>query len=166
METVTSIESRRQESVAVGVVGREVQELWFRLSGGSWNSLVLVGTPGCPSTLPVVTGLIQVARRSDGADAPLSLLDASNVSLENVAALAEELRTRTLAGARVILAIPSPLEVPAALKLLQAADVAVLCVRRGVSTMTECRQTTELIPRSRWAGSVLMDPERRNMFVG
>lgn len=156
MEAVKRIdEGRRGDGLAVGLVGREIQELWFRLAGRGWKSLAVVPTPGCGSVLALASGLLQVGRRGNSAD-NLVLVDATGVGLDNVSALQEEVRARVLGGARVVIALPSVTDCPAAVGLGQAADAGLLCVRRNESTLDGARKTLGLCGQEKFLGSVLI----------
>ena len=79
---------------------------------------------------------------------------ASAVQIVANAASAEQSVMRPLTG-KVIVAVQPVVAEPLGLAVTQAADVAILCVKRGRTHLASARRTIELIGRERIAGCLL-----------
>lgn len=163
---------------------RPLQEMWFRLSGRGWSSLVLVPAHPGGSAEEVARSLADTGKQL--ADYPVTAITVRVLgpsSARALALLAQQVRRRQdapLEGVRVIepgaddpepgldssilgnsaqliVAVPPVVTEPLGLAVTHAADAVILVVEQNRTMLRDARRTIELIGRDRIAGSVVLE---------
>jgi len=130
------------------------QKIWLAIQAKDWRSLAIVpGNQGL-STLGVAQALVDVGWQHRGL--PIGLADLRNVTLPYIDAVIDEVRGHIHNGERVLIALRSPLENPAAIPIAQAADGALLCVRLGHTLIAGAEETLEQVGKGRFLGSIVV----------
>jgi hypothetical protein len=154
-----NIESTTETS-PLAVLSPELQQLWFSLAGQRWSSLLIVPSPGVASPLPLANSLVQIARRSTP-DWRCSLIDATQVTLDGVAEVAQAIARKSTARERVLVVVGSVDDNPPAMAISACCDAALLCVALDASDLASSRKTLERCGRARFIGSIVMVPNTR-----
>jgi hypothetical protein len=147
-------------SSAVGLLSREMQQLWFSLASQRWATLLIVPAPGVESALPLATGLLHISRRSNP-EWRSSLIDGTRISLDLVQDLAQVIAGKRDKGERALVVVDPVEENPAAVALASCCDAALLCVVLDGSDLESSRRTLERCGRGRFLGSVVLVPNSR-----
>ncbi len=134
------------------------QKIWLAIQAKDWRSLAIVpGNQGL-STLGVAQALVDVGWQHRGL--PIGLADLRNVTLPYIDAVIDEVRTHIQSGERVLIALRSPFENPAAIPIAQAADGALLCVGLGQTRISGAEETLEQVGKGRFLGSIVVRDAR------
>lgn len=143
--------------------GREIQELWLALSRRSWLSAVLVPADDGVSAAMAAAALAEVGRRIR--QAPVSALMADRLDYDAAAELIGRVAAagygdgdgRPASSEQVIVAIPPVVTEPLGVAVAREADVVVLCLSLGRTSLAAARKSIELIGIDRIAGCLLLD---------
>lgn len=136
----------------------EWSQLWFATLQQPWTKLVLVpAAPGAP-VLAAAQALVDAARIFESRR--VELVDATGAAPNAVPQLVADIAEREASGARVIVAVDSPLANRGAIPLANAADAALLVVQLGGTSFATARETVELFGRRRFVGSVALKASR------
>jgi len=134
---------------------RDLELLWYRLAALRWRSLALVA-PGRPELasrlMERLLGAVGGARTT-----LLRGVDATRATPGRIGALCRALE-RSAARARrerVVVAAPSPAELPEARDLVAACDLTLLVLLRGESRLPDVERTLAFMDRSQLLGAVL-----------
>jgi len=135
---------------------REIQELWLALSRRDWRSAVLVPADRHGSTDDAASALAEVGRRLRLT--PVSALSAPRLDYESAAQLVRRLAALRLPSGedRLVVSIPSVVAEPLGVAVAREADLVVLCLELGRTSLAGARQTVELIGLDRIAGCLLL----------
>lgn len=161
---------------------RELQELWLRLAGEEWSSLVVIPASPEGSTVDFACSLADIGSTlSDHAVSAVTVTEIAPGSARALAALADDVRRRQKrlqeghaveggedapedrdasmiigSAGRIIIGVPSVIATPVSLAVAQAADLIVLGVEMGRTNTKDVKRSIELIGRERVAGCVLL----------
>lgn len=130
------------------------QRLWLATQRREWRSLAVIPVGGRIATPPVARSLVSVGSSHLGA--LIRLNDATAITIAGLGACLRGLTDPRESAARVIVALGSVLENPASLAVAQAADVAILCLVLGESSISEAERTIEEVGRARFVGSLIL----------
>lgn len=130
------------------------QRLWLATQRREWRSLAVIPVGGRIATPPVARTLVSVGSSHLGAS--IRLNDATAITIAGLGACLRGLTDPRESAARVIVALGSVLENPASLAVAQAADVAILCLILGESSISEAERTIEEVGRARFVGSLIL----------
>ncbi|HVP60685.1 MAG TPA: hypothetical protein VMT11_09005 [Myxococcaceae bacterium] len=138
----------------VGFKERDLELLWYRLASLRWRALALVA-PGRPE---LASRLLQ--RLLDAVGGPSRAVrgvDASQATPGRIRAISRALERAAPRDSRerVLVAVPSPAELPEARDLVAACDHALLVLLLDESRLVEVDRTLALIDRARVLGAVL-----------
>lgn len=134
----------------------EWAQLWFTLERHGWGSLALVPAAADTSSRRLADGLVDAARAYH--TSPVEVIDAEYVAPEDVQAVIAAVRARSGVGARVLIALASPLVRAPAIPLARAADAALLVVPLENSAAGDARRTIAAIGAPHFLGSVTVRP--------
>jgi len=147
----------------------DAQRLWLEVHRHQWSSLVLVpADPGASATS--IAASLAKAGAALG-DPELRVLNAEGMGLEAIRGVIADLKlmadlsTRAVSTStgdpwRVVVTIESVLSNPLGVMLAQAADMALLCVRKRKTKLAAAQKTVELIGRDLFIGSVVLSSGR------
>lgn len=135
---------------------REIQELWVALSRRAWRSAVLVPVDPFGSVAMAAATLAEVGRRLRLAQ--VSAVVAHRLDYEDAAQLARRLGALRAAGPteQLVVALPPVVDEPLGAAVAREADLVVLCIQLGRSSLAASRRTIELIGLDRIAGCLLL----------
>ena len=147
----------------------DAQRLWLEVRRRQWLSLVMV--PADPGTVAagIATSLAEAGATLG--DRELRVLNAEGMGTEAIRTVIADLKliAELSSGAvsantgnpwRVVITIDSVETNPLGVILAQAADAALLCVRKGKTELAAARKTVELIGRDLFIGSVVLSGRR------
>lgn len=159
-------EARSQQAEApTGLPSVELQQLWFSLQKREWSSLVLVPADAQTSALDFGQPLYEVGRLALGEQ--LKLVDARSLKLTETAPLILEMtgagpaRPGAVRPDRVMVLVDSVLSRPSGIPVALAADLAVLCIELGRSSLPDARSTLQILGQQRFAGCLTIAASRR-----
>ena len=132
----------------------EWQRIWFAIRQQAWSSLAIVPSHSM-DVVKIAESLTETGRLQ--AERPVSLIDATGVELVNVQQVVATLAGLAEKGESAIVAVDPIAENPTAVAIIQAASAAVLVVRLGESLLAPAQQTIDLVGRSRFIGSIVID---------
>jgi hypothetical protein len=133
----------------------EWQRIWFAMRQHTWTSLALVPSHGGVDVVKVAEMLVATGRVQ--AERPVELVNATGVQLANVQGVIESLTSIADGGSSAIVAVDPILDNPSAIAIVQAASTALLVVRLGESLMGTAQTSLDLVGRSRFIGSIVVD---------
>ncbi|MBI5071116.1 MAG: hypothetical protein HZB56_23100 [Deltaproteobacteria bacterium] len=135
---------------------REIQELWLALARRPWRSAVLVPVDPAGSAAIVAASLAEVGRRLRLGQ--VSAVVASRLDYEDAAQMVRRLEGLRggVASDPLVVAIPSVVAEPLGVAVAREADLVVLCIELGQSSLAAARRTIELIGSDRIAGCLLL----------
>ena len=136
------------------VPNSEWQRIWFAIRQQAWSSLAIVPSHSM-DVVKIAESLTETGRLQ--AERPVSLIDATGVELVNVQQVVGTLAGLAEKGESAIVAVDPIAENPTAVAIIQAASAAVLVVRLGESLLGPAHQTIDLVGRSRFIGSIVID---------
>jgi hypothetical protein len=84
----------------------------------------------------------------------VALVDATRAQPTAIPGLIAAAAEGVASGARVVIAVDSPISNPAAIAVARAADAALLAVPLGRGTIADARRTVETVGRVRFVGSI------------
>jgi len=131
------------------------QRIWFALRQHTWTSVALVPSHGGIDVVKVAEMLVATGRLQG--ERPVDLVNATGIHLAQVQQLIESLSAVADRGASAIVPVDPILENPSAVAVVQAATVALLVVRLGESLIGTAQSTLDLVGRSRFIGSIVVD---------
>jgi hypothetical protein len=145
-----------------GVPSLSMQQLWFSIQKLQWASLVIVPADGNSSAIDFGKPLYEVGKLAMGDR--LRLLDARDVKLDKTAPLILDMTGASrphAAGSqqwseRVLVMVESVLATPSAIPVALAADVAVLCVELGKTSLAGARETISILGSRRFLGCITL----------
>jgi hypothetical protein len=133
-------------------VPRKLQQMWLQLVHAKWSSLVVVPTEPSASARPITGALAEMVPFYELGE--FNVVDGIGISYQDASRLAKEIPSLVSEGARVVVAVESPLENAAAVPLVMAADSALLLVRLGASGVKPTRTIIDIVGRERIVGAV------------
>jgi len=135
---------------------REIQELWLALSRRDWRSVVLVPADRHDSTEASAIALAEVGRRLRSA--PVNALVAPRLDYDSTAQVVRRLTALAAAGGpeQLVVSIPPVVAEPLGVAAARQADLVVLCLEVGRTSLAGARRTIELIGLDRIAGCLLL----------
>jgi hypothetical protein len=131
------------------------QRIWFSLRQHTWTSVALVPSHGGIDVVKVAEMLVTTGRMQG--ERPVDLVNATGMQLAHVQELIESLSAVADRGASAIVPVDPILENPSAIAVVQAATVALLVVRLGESLIGNAQSSLDLVGRSRFIGSIVVD---------
>jgi len=129
------------------------QRIWFSLRQHTWTSVALVPSHSGIDVVKVAEMLVATGRMQG--ERPVDLVNATGIELAHVQQLIESLTAVADRGA--IVPVDPILENPSAIAVVQAATVALLVVRLGESLIGTAQSTLDLVGRTRFIGSIVVD---------
>jgi hypothetical protein len=126
--------------------------VWFTLMEHAWTSLVLVPADKEGSAVPIAWALAEFGRPYQ--EDSIYVLNAERVSPADVPGVVDALRDGFGLGARVLVAVNSPLARHATIPVARAADAAVLLVELGRTDVKSARYTIDSIGAGCFVGSI------------
>lgn len=135
------------------------QQFWLTIRARPWNSLAVVpaGRGGPPNfTLTVAVSLARTGMLHLGV--PIRVADATQVPLDQMMQLSEEVQHSVTAGELVILALGTLADSPVAVSIAQSVDFALLCVLFEKMAVAEAKKTVRLIGAQKFIGSAVFHP--------
>ena len=139
------------------------QKIWLSIQGKDWRSLAIVPANRGFSTLEVARALVDVGWQHRGL--PIGLADLRNVTLPYIDAVVDEVRAHVYRGERVLIALRSVFESPAALAIAQSADSALLCVSLGDTKIANAEETIQQVGQPRFLGSIIVGSNAARGFA-
>jgi|RhiMetdeSRZDD1v2_1073273.scaffolds.fasta_scaffold228542_2 hypothetical protein len=133
----------------------EWQRIWFSLRQHTWTSVALVPSHAGIDVVKVAGMLVATARLQG--ERPVDLVDATGVQIANVQQVIESLSSIAARGASSIVPVDPILENPSAVAIVRASTVALLVVRLGESLIGTAQTSLDLVGRSRFIGSIVVD---------
>jgi hypothetical protein len=133
------------------------QKIWLAIQGKEWRSLAILPANRGFSTLEIARALVDVGWQHRGL--PIGLADLRNVTLPYVDTVIDEVRAHVYRGERVLIALRSVFENPAAIAVGQSADAAVLCVSLGDTKIANAEDTIAQVGQERFLGSIVVRSE-------
>ena len=133
------------------------QRLWYStLSTGttSWASLAIVGSGQWTDLAEVAERVAAVVRENGNVRA--EVLHAKDLPAPEIAEFVARLHSLTADGARVIVAVDSPVVNPSLIPVVRATSAVLLVVRLGQSTVHADREMVETVERAKVLGSVVL----------
>jgi hypothetical protein len=131
------------------------QRIWFSTRQQHWQSLALIPSDPGVDVLRVAESLVAVGRLHG--ERPVTLMNATNVQLENVQHSIESIAAMTARGEWVIVAVDPVVENPSSVAIVRHTSAAVLVLRLGSSLLVSARAAIDVIGRERFLGSVVLD---------
>jgi hypothetical protein len=131
----------------------QLQHLWLSLVRRPWSSLVLVPVDPGTSVGWIAAPLPELGRLYGLG--PFELLSAEGLSAAEGARLADGLDDGATNRARAVVTVEAPAASEVALRLVLAADAAVLVVRRGGTSLEEARSLIDQIGCEQVLGAVV-----------
>ena len=151
-QTTTILDGSPNRTLPGDMFSPQMIRLWFALRRRSWASLALVPAQADESALVLGRMLCEVG--SVETDAPVELLDATDVVLRNLPEQIARIRKHVARGGRVIAVLSPVCDQPVALPLTAAVDGCLLCVALGTGELAAARRTIDLVGRHRFLGCV------------
>jgi len=136
-----------------------LQKLWLAAERSPWRSLAVLGAGPSVDTFPVAELLAQLAWRYRGQ--PSNVLDLRDLSMRLIEYEVQEMRAQVASGARLVVALRSIFENPTAAPIAQQADVVILCIKLGQTTLKSARESVAAVGRNRVLGSIVLGPGAR-----
>jgi hypothetical protein len=147
----------------------DAQRLWLEIQRRQWSSLVLVPADPGASAASIAASLTKAGAALG--DPELRVLNAEGMGTEAIRGVIADLKlmadlsTRAVSATtgnpwRVVVTIESVLSNPLGIMLAQAADLALLCVRKRKTKLASVQRTVELIGRDLFIGSVVLSSGR------
>jgi len=147
----------------------DAQRLWLEVHRRPWSSLVIV--PADPGTVAAGIATSLAKAGATLGDPELRVLNAEGMGAEAIRTVIADLKLiGELSGGavsantgnpwRVVITIDSVETNPLGVMLAQAADAALLCVRKGKTELAAVRKTVELIGRDLFIGSLVLSGRR------
>jgi hypothetical protein len=147
----------------------DAQRLWLEIQRRQWSSLVLVPADPGASAASIAASLTKASAALG--DPELRVLNAEGMGTEAIRGVIADLKlmadlsTRAVSATtgnpwRVVVTIESVLSNPLGIMLAQAADLALLCVRKRKTKLASVQRTVELIGRDLFIGSVVLSSGR------
>jgi hypothetical protein len=133
----------------------ELQRIWFAIRQHTWSSLALVPSHSGIDVVKIAHTLVATGRLQG--ERPVSLVDATGVQLENVQQLITEMTAVGERGEHAIVPVDPIHDNPSAIAIVQAASIALLVVRLGESLLGSAETTLDVVGRSRFIGSIVVD---------
>jgi hypothetical protein len=133
----------------------EWQRVWFAAGQRDWSSLVLVPTDAGADVVRVAENLVTTGQIH--AERPVSVVNATGVPLEGVQQIIDSIATIAARDERAIVPVDPIADNPASIAILRACSAAILVVRLGDSLLSVAENTTEIVGRERFLGSVVVD---------
>jgi hypothetical protein len=130
-----------------------LSELWFKLSEHDWTSLALVPAERGSSAVSLACALAEFGRPYQSG--PLHVLNMERMNPSQVPDMLQALRDAAMSGARVLIAVGSPLAHHIAVPVTRAADAAILVVKLGRTETRQARRTIACIGPSYFVGTVI-----------
>lgn len=146
-----------QSQAASQVAGdHQAHELWVTLAARPWRALALVPAGPTLSGRSLARSLLDAARFQG--ETAVCLIDGAGASAADGARLAGDVEEVLAQGGRVLLPVDALTAAGGCLRLLLAADAALLLVQLGVSSDRECRQALAAGGERRFLGCVVVPP--------
>jgi hypothetical protein len=138
----------------------ELLHLWTLLTQREpWSSLVVVPAQPGASGLDTARALVSVG--SQYRERPIRLIDAQGLPPGAASRLVKDIRAYVEQGGMIITCIDSVITNPVGLQVALASERALLCVPLGSTQFSAAKQTLEMIGKSRFLGSVTLQPQGR-----
>jgi hypothetical protein len=131
-----------------------LQNLWLGIERREWRSLAVVGTTRSVATLEIAELLAQLAWRYRGQ--PSGVCDLRDLTMRLIEVGVQEMRTQMEAGTRLVVALRSIFENPAAAAVAKEADAVLLCVALGETSLKAAEETIAAVGRERVLGCVIL----------
>ena len=135
------------------------QRIWFSTRQQNWESLALIPSDPGVDVVRLAEALVAVGRQHG--ERTVTLLNATNVHLENVQHTVESISAMTARGEWVIVAVDPVVENPSSVAIVRATSASLLVVRLGASLLPSARAAIDVIGRDRFLGSVVLDGSGR-----
>jgi hypothetical protein len=127
-------------------------QLWFSVERHPWSTIAVVPASPAEDSLSAARSLAGAGNtyREGG----VALVDATRAQPSAIPGLVAAANEGVASGARVVIAVDSPLSNPAAIAIARAVDAALLAVPLGRSKIADARRTVETVGRDRFIGSI------------
>ena len=133
----------------------EWQRIWLSMRQHAWTSLAIVPSHAGIDVVMVAEMLVATGRLQG--ERPVDLVNATGVQLANVQDLIESLSAVSNRGGSAIVPVDPILDNPSAIAIVQAASSALFVVRLGESLIAGAQTSLDLVGRSRFIGSIVVD---------
>jgi hypothetical protein len=133
----------------------EWQRIWFAIRQHTWSSLALVPSHAGIDVVKIAQTLVATGRLQG--ERPVGLVDATGVQLANVQQVIAELNAAGERGEHAIVPLDAIHDNPSTIAIAQAASIALLVVRLGESLLGPAQTTLDVVGRSRFIGSIVVD---------
>jgi hypothetical protein len=127
-------------------------QLWFSVERHSWSTIAVV--PSSPGDDSLAAARSLAAAGNTYREGGVALVDATHAQPSAIPGLVAAAGEGVASGARVVIAVDSPMTNPAAIAVARAADAALLAVPLGRSKIADARRTVETVGRDRFIGSI------------
>lgn len=133
----------------------DLSTLLYSLVIRPWASLAIVSPDNSEQAWRLAQKLAEGAQQSHYPS--IRAVNLLGLTTERAAGIAHAISTMTALGERkrFVLAVPSPVENPIAIRVLTVCEAAVLLLQRSRSRIPDARRTIELVGRDRLIGAVL-----------
>jgi hypothetical protein len=134
----------------------EWQKFWLTIRSRSWHSLAIVpaGVGAPPDfSLTIAVSLARTGMVHLGV--PIRVADATQVPLDQMMQLSDEVKQSVTTGDLVILALGTTSASPVAVSLAQSVDCALLCVLFDRMAIADTKKTINQIGQTRFIGSAV-----------
>jgi hypothetical protein len=135
------------------------QKFWLTLRAREWKSLALVpaGT-GAPLDFSLTIAVLLARTGMMHLGVPIRVADATQVPLNQMMQLVEEVNDAVAAGELVLIALATTTESPISVSLAQLADSALLCVMLEQMAMADAKRTVQSVGTQKFIGSAVFRP--------
>jgi hypothetical protein len=133
----------------------EWQRVWFAIRQHTWSSLALVPSHSGIDVVKIAHTLVATGKLQG--ERPVALVNGTGVQLGNVQQVITEM---TAVGEReeyAIVPVDPIQDNPSSIAIVQAASIALLVVRLGESLLGSAQTTLDVVGRSRFIGSIVVD---------
>jgi hypothetical protein len=156
-----AIEASTQRTVAglpAEVLHDDWSQLWFAVQRYQWTTLAVVSASVSEGAMGTATMLAAAARQYlEGA---VELVDASNLVPSAVDHIIASMNGAAARGSQMIIALDCPLRNPASIPIARHADVSILAVRLGETSLDTTRRSIDVVGQQHFVGSVALRTAR------
>lgn len=127
-------------------------QLWFSVERHAWSTIAVV--PSSPADDGLAAARSLTAAGNMYREGGVALVDATRAQPGAIPGLIAAAAEGVATGARVVIAVDSPISNPAAIAVARAADAALLAVPLGRGKLADARRAVDTVGRDRFVGSV------------
>jgi hypothetical protein len=133
----------------------EWQRIWFAIRQHTWSTLALVPSHSGIDVVKIAQALVATGRLQG--ERPVGMVDATGVQLGNVQQTIASMTSAGERGEHAVVPVDAIHDNPSTIAIVQAASIALLVVRLGESPLASAQTTLDVVGRSRFIGSIVVD---------